>query len=254
LILVAGPEGSGKITTLYAALTYLNRTDISITTIEDPVEFDLPDINQMSVQPKLGLTYPAALRAILLQDPNVILVGELRDRETAGLAVRAALTGHLVLSTVHTPDATSAIGRLRDMGIEPFLIASSLRMVVAQRLVRRLCQRCRILVTPDPDRVRELGFPLDAEQHFFGSKGCPACHYFGYSGRTGVFEVLEIGSSLAELISRGSPASVLRQEAYSGGMRTLRQEALNKARRGETSLDEVIRETPRTVVEHHHQK
>ena len=249
LILVAGPEGSGKITTLYAALTYLNRSDISITTIEDPVEFDLPNINQMSVQPEIGLTYPGALRAILLQDPNVILVGELRDRETAGLAIRAALSGHLVLSTVHTTDAPSAIGRLRDMGIEPFLIASSLRMVVAQRLVRELCPRCRILLAPHPDQIRELALPLGAKQHFFGSKGCPACHYFGYSGRTGVFEVLQVGSSLAELISQGGPISVLRQETRSGGMRTLRQEALSKARRGETSLDEVIRETPRAAVE-----
>jgi len=249
LILVTGPEGSGKITTLYAALTYLNRSDISITTIEDPVEFDLPNINQMNVQPELGLTYPAALGAVLLQDPNVILVGELRDRETAELAVRAALTGHLVLSTLHTNDASSAVGRLTDMGIEPFLIASALKMIVAQRLVRRLCPRCKILVSPNRTQARELKSSLSVEQHFFGSKGCPACHYFGYSGRTGAFEVLPLGHDLVDLISGGAMISVLREEARRGGVLTLREAALKKASRGETSLDEVTRETPRFTAE-----
>jgi type IV pilus assembly protein PilB len=246
---VTGPEGSGKITTLYAALTYLNRSDISITTIEDPVEFDLPNINQMNVQPELGLTYPAALGAVLLQDPNVILVGELRDRETAELAVRAALTGHLVLSTLHTNDASSAVGRLTDMGIEPFLIASALKMIVAQRLVRRLCPRCKILVSPNRTQARELKSSLSVEQHFFGSKGCPACHYFGYSGRTGAFEVLPLGHDLVDLISGGAMISVLREEARRGGVLTLREAALKKASRGETSLDEVTRETPRFTAE-----
>jgi type IV pilus assembly protein PilB len=250
LILVTGPEGSGKMTTLYAALTYLNRPDISITTIEDPIEFNLSNINQMSVQPEIGLTYPAALRAILLQDPNVILIGELRDRETAELAIRAALTGHLVLSTLHTIDAPSALGQLIDMGIEPFLIASSLKMVVAQRLVRQLCPRCKILVSLHPEQVRALDSAVGVEEHFFGSKGCPACHYFGYSGRTGLFEVLEVGSELADLVSKRSTISDLREEARSRGMVTLRQAALHKALRGETSMDEVIRETRDASIEY----
>jgi type IV pilus assembly protein PilB len=249
LILVTGPEGSGRITTLYAALTYLDRPDISITTIEDPVEFDLPNINQLNVQPEIGITYPAALRAVLLQDPNVILIGELQDHETADLAVRAALSGHLVLSSLHTADAVSAIERLIDLGIEPFLIASSLKAVVAQRLVRQLCQRCKILVSPSPEQVRKLNAPVRAEQHFFGSKGCPACHYFGYSGRTGSFEVLQVEDELANLISTGSGIPTLREHAKESGTLSLRRAALNKAERGETSLDEVLRETQRSTIE-----
>ena len=250
LILVTGPDGSGKITTLYAALTYLNRPDISIMTIEDPVDFDLPDINQLNVRPEVGVTYPAALRAVLLQDPNVILLGELQDHETADLAVRAALSGHIVLSTLHTADAVSAVERLIDLGIEPFLIASSLKAVVAQRLVRRLCERCKILVSPSRDQLHKLDDPGRAEQHFFGSKGCPACHYFGYSGRIGAFEVLLVEDELADLISSGSTAATLREHAKKSGMLSLRQAALNKAERGETSLDEVLRETPHSTFEH----
>ncbi|MEK6754647.1 MAG: GspE/PulE family protein [Bacteroidota bacterium] len=244
LILVSGPEGSGKITTLYAALTSINRPDINITTIEDPVEFDLPGMNQTRIRLDLGLTFASALRVILRQDPNVILIGELRDGETARMAIRAAQTGHLVLSTLHTRDAASTIDWLTDRGIEPFLVASSLKMVLAQRLVRRLCPNCKIPAKPTPEQLLELADPPVLEGQFFAGKGCPACHYFGYRGRTGAFEVLPISSELGELITGGAPVSKLRNRAQAAGMLTLRQAALRKAERGETSLDEVLRETP----------
>ncbi len=244
LLLVTGPEGSGKITTLYAALTSINRPDINISSIEDPIEFDLPGISQARIRPDLGLTFASTLQAILHQDPNVILIGELRDSETTKIAVRAAQTGHLVLSTLHTSDAPSAISRLTDMGIEPFVVAASLKLVLAQRLVRQLCPHCKIPAKPTPDQIRDLMIPPTSASQFFTSKGCPACHHFGYRGRTGVFEVLPISAELSGLVSRGEPISELRNRARAGGLLTLRQQAMQKAERGETSLEEVLRETP----------
>jgi len=244
LVLVTGPEGSGKVTTLYASLTSINRADISITTIEDPIEFDLPGINQTMVRPDLGYTFPAALRAILSQDPNVILIGELRDAETARMAIRAAQTGHLVLTALHAHDAPSAICQLLDMGIEPFLLASTLKIVLAQRLVRLLCPHCRVSTRPTPDQMRDISETSVLAGHFFGSKGCAACHYFGYQGRTGAFQALPISPGLCQLIARAATVTEIRQWAQTSGVATLRQAAMRMAERGETSLDEVLRETP----------
>jgi type IV pilus assembly protein PilB len=243
MILVTGPTGSGKTTTLYAALNYINRPDVNITTIEDPIEYNLPGINQTHVRADIGVTFAAALRAILRQDPNVIMVGEIRDGETAEIAIRAALTGHLVFSTLHTNDAPSAITRLIDMGVEPFLVASSVKMILAQRLMRRLCDKCRKPVEPSPEEAEELMLGGNGKKEFFKPVGCPACNKFGYRGRMAVYEVLPIQNGVSDLIAHGITASELRKKAQANGMLTLRQAAIKKAERGETSLDEVIRET-----------
>jgi type IV pilus assembly protein PilB len=243
MILVTGPTGSGKTTTLYAALNSINRPEINITTIEDPIEYNLARINQTHVRPEIGVTFAATLRSILRQDPNVIMVGEMRDTETAEIAIRAALTGHLVFTTLHTNDAPSAITRLIDMGIDPFLVGSSVKMILAQRLLRTLCPKCKVPAQPTPEQRQELQLADASEMQFFDRKGCPDCHEYGYQGRTAAFEVLPITNGLGELIARGITASELRQKAQEAGMLTLRQAALRKAERGETSLDEVIRET-----------
>ena len=192
MILVTGPTGSGKTTTLYAALNYINRPDINITTIEDPIEYNLPGINQTHVRTDIGVTFAAALRSILRQDPNVIMVGEIRDGETAEIAIRAALTGHLVFSTLHTNDAPSAITRLIDMGVEPFLVASSVKMILAQRLLRRLCDKCRKPVKPTLEEAEELILGKSISKEYYKPVGCPACNKFGYKGRMAVYEVLPI--------------------------------------------------------------
>jgi len=228
MVLVTGPTGSGKTTTLYAALNHINRPDINITTIEDPIEYHLPGINQTHVRSEIGLTFASALRSILRQDPNVIMVGEIRDVETAEIAIRAALTGHLVFSTLHTNDAPSAIVRLTDMGIEPFLVASSVKLILAQRLLRRLCEKCK--------------FVADPAQGFL-PKGCPACHHSGYSGRTAVFEVLPIQGDAIEIIAKRATVSEIRETAHALGLTSLYEAATLKAQRGETSLSEVLRET-----------
>jgi type IV pilus assembly protein PilB len=243
MILVTGPTGSGKTTTLYAALNHINRPEINITTIEDPIEYNLVGINQTHVRPEIGVTFAAALRSILRQDPNVIMVGEMRDMETAEIAIRAALTGHLVFTTLHTNDAPSAITRLIDMGVEPFLVASSVKMIIAQRLLRRLCQKCKVQTEPTAEQREELALKGKLDVRFFANKGCSACHNYGFQGRTAAFEVLPISNGLSELIARGVNASELRHKAQEAGMLPLRQAALRKAERGETSLDEVIRET-----------
>ena len=243
MILVTGPTGSGKTTTLYAALNDINRPEINITTIEDPIEYNLKGINQTHVRADIGVTFAAALRSILRQDPNVIMVGEIRDAETAEIAIRAALTGHLVLSTLHTNDAPSAVTRLIDMGIEPFLVASSIKMILAQRLLRRLCGRCKKELNPDKDILNELGIKSPEHAAFYGPRGCSECSSFGYRGRTAVYEVLKIHNGFVEMITHGATAPQLREAASKEGMMTLRRAALEKAMRGETSLDEVIRET-----------
>ncbi len=240
MILVTGPTGSGKTTTLYAALNHINNPQINITTIEDPIEYNLPGINQTHVKADIGVTFAAALRSILRQDPNVIMVGEIRDAETAEIAIRAALTGHLVFSTLHTNDAPSAITRLIDMGVEPFLVASSVKMILAQRLLRKLCDKCKKEWTPSAEEKAELDLQ-DALASYFKNVGCPACNQVGYKGRTAVYEVLPIQNGFVNLIGKG--ISELRAKTEASGFRSLRQAALRKAELGETTLEEVIRET-----------
>jgi type IV pilus assembly protein PilB len=244
MILVTGPTGSGKTTTLYAALNSINRPEVNITTIEDPIEYNLAGINQTHVRSDIGLTFAAALRSILRQDPNIIMLGEIRDGETAEIAIRAALTGHLVFSTLHTNDAPSAVTRLIDMGIEPFLVASSVKMILAQRLLRKLCPKCKQPMEPTPEQVLEIG--KENMKHgatYFQNVGCSHCNKFGYLGRTAVYEVLSIQNGMSGKIAKGITASELRAIGQQNGMCTLRQAALQKAEQGITSLDEVIRET-----------
>jgi type IV pilus assembly protein PilB len=243
MLLVTGPTGSGKTTTLYGALNSINRPEINITTIEDPIEYNLEGINQTHVRSEIGVTFAHALRSILRQDPNVIMVGEIRDTETAEIAIRAALTGHLVFSTLHTNDAPSAITRLIEMGVEPFLVASSVKMILAQRLLRKLCDRCKVQAMPTAEEVRELGLDSHDMMLYYRSQGCPACNNYGYHGRTAVYEVLTLDVELASLISKSANATELRAAAKKSGVRSLRESALEKARRGETSLAEIIRET-----------
>ncbi len=244
MILVTGPTGSGKTTTLYAALNYINRPEINITTIEDPIEYNLAGINQTHVRSEIGLTFAAALRSILRQDPNVIMVGEIRDSETADIAIRAALTGHLVFSTLHTNDAASAVTRLIDMGVEPFLVASSVKMILAQRLIRRLCEKCKIPKHLSAEQIAELGSVQSGPgRELYAAKGCPVCNGVGYSGRLAVYEVLPIDNGFSGLIAKGIATSELRVKAMEGGMVSLRQAAYLKAQRGETSISEVLRET-----------
>jgi len=241
MILVTGPTGSGKTTTLYAALSVLNRADVNVITIEDPVEYTLPGINQTQVKSDIGFTFAQALRAFLRQDPNIVMVGEMRDAETAAIAVRAALTGHLVLSTLHTNDAPSTITRLVDMGVEPYLVAASVRLVIAQRLVRRVCSACAKEMPVEPAIARDLS--LDPDVMVKRGTGCPYCNGTGYRGRVALFEVMPIHESLIDGISRGIPTSELRHLALDGGMRTLRAHGLRLLKDGVTTSDEVLRET-----------
>jgi type IV pilus assembly protein PilB len=242
MILVTGPTGSGKTTTLYAALNEINRPEVNITTIEDPIEYNLQGINQTHIRADIGLTFAAALRSILRQDPNIIMVGEIRDSETANIAVRSALTGHLVFSTLHTNDAPSAITRLVDMGVEPFLVASSVKMILAQRLLRKLCDKCKAPTEPTREQREELQLNGKANR-FFSKRGCSECSNLGYKGRTAIYEALPINNGVSDLIAAGVTASELRSHARQSEFKTLRQAAMRKAERGETSLEEVIRET-----------
>jgi type IV pilus assembly protein PilB len=242
---VESPYGSGKTTTLYSALSRINRVGVNIMTAEDPVEYNLDGINQVQVHEEIGLTFAKSLRAFLRQDPNVIMVGEIRDSETGSIAVKAALTGHLVLSTVHTNDAPSTIDRLVDMGVEPFLVAASLNLVLAQRLVRKVCPKCKSQVDAHPEAVRELGLPpSDAKgMRFYSGRGCSHCNDTGYSGRQGVFEVMPVTPKIRNLIlDRASNESIKRQ-AMAEGMLSLRQDALLKLKAGMTTVEEVLRET-----------
>lgn len=244
IILVSGPTGSGKTTTLYAALSRINSEDKNIITVEDPIEYQLPGIGQMQVLPKIGLTFANGLRSILRQDPDVIMVGEIRDLETAEIAVQASLTGHLVFSTVHTNDAAGAVTRLVDMGVEPFLISSSVLAVVAQRLVRTLCKTCREPYEPSPESLAELGSPaLPPGALFYRAHGCPACRETGYSGRTGIYELLVIDDDIRSLIVKKADASEIRREATRRGFATMREYSLDYITNGVTSLEEVARVT-----------
>jgi type IV pilus assembly protein PilB len=245
MVLVTGPTGSGKTNTLYSSIQRLNTSDTNIMTVEDPVEFNLAGVNQVQVREQIGLNFAAALRSFLRQDPNIILVGEIRDFETAEIAVKAALTGHLVLSTLHTNDAPSTVNRLMNMGIEPFLVASSVHLICAQRLVRRVCPHCR---TPSPLPLAGLvqaGFsPEDAETvKPLKGAGCAQCNLTGYKGRVGLYEVMEIGEEMRELILVGASGLELRRKAIDDGMITLRQSGLRKVRDGLTTIEEVVRET-----------
>ena len=245
MVLVTGPTGSGKTNTLYSALSQINQPGVNIMTAEDPVEFNLPGINQVQVKEQINLTFAATLRSFLRQDPNIILVGEIRDAETAGIAVKAALTGHLVLSTLHTNDAPSSLSRLVNMGIEPFLVANSINLVAAQRLVRKVCDICK---APDPvpiERLVDAGLPESELPNVkaMKGKGCDRCGGTGYKGRVGVFEIMEVTESLRERIIHSAPISELRAQAIQEGMSTLRQSGLMKVRDGVTTLDEIVRET-----------
>jgi type II secretion system protein E len=245
IFLVTGPTGSGKSTSLYAFLSSINSVHKRIITIEEPVEYELKGINQIAVRPEIGLTFAMGLRHILRQDPNVIMVGEIRDLETAEIAIRAALTGHLVFSTLHTNDAPSAFTRLIDMGIEPFLVASSVEAVMAQRLVRTICPHCKTEQKVEPDYLRRIGFPEDQIQtaKFWHGTGCEACRQLGYQGRMGIYELLILNEALRPLILNRSPASTIAQKAIEFGMRTLRTDGWNKVKAGSTTIEEVLRVT-----------
>lgn len=244
MILVTGPTGSGKTTTLYSALMKLNKPGVNIMTVEDPVEYSFPGINQVQIKEDIGLTFASALRAFLRQDPDIIMVGEIRDFETAEIAVKAALTGHLVLSTLHTNDAASTITRLINMGIEPFLISSSLILIIAQRLVRKLCPHCKKEEKYSKEHLIKIGFPEDMEQiKIYSPQGCSECNNTGYSGRIALYEVMPIKDEIKELILTGAPAIEIKKEAVKLGMITLRQSGINKILQGITSVDEVIRIT-----------
>jgi len=245
MVLVTGPTGSGKTNTLYSSISQLNKPDTNIVTAEDPVEFQLPGINQVQMKEQIGLNFAAALRSFLRQDPNIILVGEIRDFETAEIAIKAALTGHLVLSTLHTNDAPSTISRLMNMGIEPFLVATSVHMIVAQRLVRRVCADCKTPEETTPQLLMDAGYsPEEAKTVVvYKGAGCSTCGNKGYKGRCGLYEVLEITDELRELILVGASALELRKKAIEQGMITLRKSGLIKAKTGQTTLEEVFRET-----------
>jgi type IV pilus assembly protein PilB len=244
IVLVTGPTGSGKTTTLYALLNEANREEVKIITVEDPVEYDLEGIVQIPVQEEIEVTYAKVLRTILRQDPDVILVGEIRDRETAQTAIEASLTGHLVFSTLHTNDAASAVTRLIDIGIEPFLLTATVQGILAQRLVRRVCADCRAEYEPPEDVLRRLG--IDAAQvqgaRFAHGKGCPKCNFTGHRGRMAITEVLVIDDRLRDLILGGASTSTLAAAAREAGMRTLRESGLEAVFAGQTSVEEVLRE------------
>jgi len=245
MVLVTGPTGSGKTNTLYSALGRVNTPEVNIITAEDPVEFQLPGVNQVQMKDSIGLNFAASLRSFLRQDPNIILVGEIRDFETAEIAIKAALTGHLVLSTLHTNDAPSTISRLMNMGIEPFLVATSVNIIAAQRLVRRVCPNCREETEAPIQALLSTGF-AEAEApniKLFQGRGCEKCANTGYKGRVGLFEVMEITEDVRELVLSGATAVELRRKAIEEGMVTLRQSGLHKIREGVTTIEEVVRET-----------
>ena len=241
MILISGPTGSGKTTTLYSILNRLNTPTKNIITVEDPVEYQLKGINQIQVNEKAGLTFANALRSILRQDPNIILIGEIRDKETAQIAIEAALTGHLVLSTIHTNDSSSIPTRLIDMGVEPFLVASSLIGATAQRLVRKVCQSCKHPVEPSEEVLTHLGFPLEEGVTFYRGDGCEACGYTGYKGRVAISEILPISPEIQRLILNSASSKEIMAEGKRQGMKTLLDDAMNKAAEGITTLEEVIR-------------
>jgi len=252
IILVTGPTGSGKTTTLYAALSRINTPDLNILTVEDPVEYQLRGISQMAINPKIGLSFAAGLRSFLRQDPDVIMVGEIRDRETAEIAIQASLTGHLVFSTVHTNDAASAITRLVDMGVEPFLVASSLMAVMAQRLVRRVCPHCRESYRPTAEELKEVALTPEAVARagnptIYRAKGCDACGGTGYRGRTGIYELLLVDDDIRQLTLKNVDSSTIKRTGVQKGMLTLLDDGARKVLAGETTLAEVLSVTQEDI-------
>jgi type IV pilus assembly protein PilB len=243
MILVTGPTGSGKTTTLYSVLQELNNPQYNIVTVEDPIEYELTGINQVSVRNDIGLDFASALRSILRQDPDIVMVGEIRDNETADIAVKAALTGHQVLSTLHTNDAAGAITRLDDMGIEPFLISSSVIMACAQRLVRRICSNCREEFVPEPEMIARLGVEMPEGAVFYHGGGCDRCKHRGYLGRVAIIEALPVSEAIRRLIIKRASSAVVKNQAISEGMRTLRMVGIDKALEGVTTLEEIWRVT-----------
>lgn len=252
IVLVTGPTGSGKTNTLYAALAEINSPDKNIITIEDPVEIRLPGIGQIEIKPSIGLTFAAGLRSILRQDPNVILVGEIRDLETAEIAIQASLTGHLVFSTLHTNESAGAVTRLIDMGVEPFLISSSLVAVIAQRLVRLLCPSCREPYSPTDEELAEIGLPPNriAGRPLYraSDRGCPNCNHTGYRGRTGIFEILAIDEDLRRMITRGIDSKTIQEAAVRRGMQTMRMFGAERVLEGKTSVAEILRQTEEEAI------
>ncbi len=250
IVLVTGPTGSGKTTTLYSALSELNKTTENISTAEDPVEFNLPGINQVQIHEEIGLSFANALRSFLRQDPDIILVGEIRDFETAEIAIKAALTGHLVLSTLHTNDAPSTVNRLLNMGIEPFLVSSATNLILAQRLVRKICQECKGPISISAESFAKLGVQQEEyEQYkditFYKGKGCDICNNTGYKGRIALYEVMPISEPIKELILQGASAIDIKREAIRQGLQTLRRSGISKLLEGVTSLEEVLKTTVR---------
>jgi len=239
LIFVTGPTGSGKSTTLYATLKILNSPDKNLVTVEDPVEYKMDGVNQVQTHSEIGMTFAATLRSFLRQDPDVIMVGEVRDQETAQICLRAALTGHLVLSTLHTNSALAAIDRLVDMGIEPFMVASTMRMVEAQRLIRRLCEKCKEPYVPNGEDAEKYG--LDPGATIYRATGCEMCNGVGYKGRVGIFEVIQITPALRDLIQHKASLAELQEAAEKEGMSSLMTNALEKVQQGTTSLDEAVK-------------
>ena len=245
IILVTGPTGSGKTTTLYGCLNIINRPDRKIITVEDPVEYQLGGINQVAVNEDAGMTFVAALRAMLRQAPNIIMIGEIRDMETANIAINASLTGHLVFSTLHTNDAPSAVTRLIDMGVKPFLVASSVQAIMAQRLVRKICQKCKDEYRPSESELISLDISEDmlSTAKFYKGVGCPDCNRTGYRGRSGIFEIFIIDDEVRKMINDKCAATVLRQRARELGMRTLREDGIRKVLAGITTPEEVLTAT-----------
>jgi type IV pilus assembly protein PilB len=245
MVLVTGPTGSGKTTTLYSALQRINTVDTNIMTAEDPVEYNLPGINQVQVRNEIGLTFASALRAFLRQDPNIIMIGEIRDLETGGIGIKAALTGHLVLSTLHTNDAPSTIIRMIDMGIEAFNVASAVNLVVAQRLVRRICVHCKSPVQYSDEELRALTQDIESLRHiaFHRGSGCDSCGGTGYRGRAGLYEVMSMSPALRRMVLIGASTTEMRDQAVAEGMLTLRMDGLKKLERGITTLEEIVKET-----------
>jgi len=250
IVLVTGPTGSGKTTTLYSMLSSINSSDLKIITVEDPVEYQLPGINQIQVNSNIDLTFAAGLRSILRQDPDVVMVGEIRDRETAEIAIQASLTGHLVISTLHTNDSASSVTRLIDMGVEPFLVASSVIAIMAQRLVRTVCKQCGTQYSPSQDEITQIGLNLKEMEGklVYKAKGCPACMDTGYAGRTGIHEILPVDDEIRGMIMKNVESGRIKRRAMEKGMRTLREDGAQKVLDGETTIEEVLRVTQEDQV------
>jgi type IV pilus assembly protein PilB len=245
ILLTTGPTGSGKTTTLYSCLREINKIDYKIITVEDPVEYDIEGIIQVAINPKIDLSFARTLRHILRQDPDIIMVGEIRDSETAEIAIQAALTGHLVFSTLHTNDAPGAVARLTDMGVEPFLISSTVRAVIAQRLVRLVCQKCKKPYEPQKHEISELNISSDKikDVELYKGKGCSECNGSGYKGRSGIYELFIMDDKIRELVVRRASLAAIREAAREGGMKTLREDAISKILEGTTTVEEALRET-----------